>query len=240
MIATDGDVLLQAILAEPADDLVRLAYADWLDEVGDEAERSRAEFIRVQVELAGDLSRERACREACEPPDYAGCPQRGLRLRERALFTWGNINRWGGRSEAWQRTTVDRKEFDGFACGVGIALFRRGFVESVRLPLAAWQAHGPSLVRSHPITRVECPGVVRSGIVFRGAGDGDVPADFWQRLGLGRCVDGACDAASSLDAARSNCRGRGTHNYFGTQERGEDWMSAALIRWAKLPDAERQ
>lgn len=46
---TDADALLAAILADPADDTVRLAYADHLDETG---EHDRAEFIRVQVELA--------------------------------------------------------------------------------------------------------------------------------------------------------------------------------------------
>jgi uncharacterized protein (TIGR02996 family) len=41
---------LAAIIASPDDDLPRLVYADWLDENGDPA---RAEFIRVQCELAG-------------------------------------------------------------------------------------------------------------------------------------------------------------------------------------------
>jgi uncharacterized protein (TIGR02996 family) len=40
---------LRAICENPQDDTVRLAYADWLTENGDE---KRAEFIRVQVERA--------------------------------------------------------------------------------------------------------------------------------------------------------------------------------------------
>src|ERR1700719_4532281 len=40
---------LHAILEAPDDDLPRLVYADWLDEHGDPA---RAEFVRVQCELA--------------------------------------------------------------------------------------------------------------------------------------------------------------------------------------------
>ena len=43
------DAFLHAIHASPADDLPRLVYADWLEENGD---ASRAEFIRVQCELA--------------------------------------------------------------------------------------------------------------------------------------------------------------------------------------------
>ena len=45
----DADAFLRAVCATPADDTVRLVYADYLDEQGDSA---RAEFIRVQVEWA--------------------------------------------------------------------------------------------------------------------------------------------------------------------------------------------
>ena len=60
---TDGEGLLAAILAEPEEDTPRLAFADWLDEQGD---ATRAEFIRIQIELArlpgegGPRSREQA------------------------------------------------------------------------------------------------------------------------------------------------------------------------------------
>jgi uncharacterized protein (TIGR02996 family) len=47
---TPHGAFLQAILEEPADDAVRLIYADWLDEHGDP---DRADFIRAQVDLAG-------------------------------------------------------------------------------------------------------------------------------------------------------------------------------------------
>lgn len=43
------EALLQAIADDPTDDELRLIYADWLEEDGDPA---RAEFIRVQIELA--------------------------------------------------------------------------------------------------------------------------------------------------------------------------------------------
>jgi uncharacterized protein (TIGR02996 family) len=46
---SDEDGLLAAIWAEPHDDTPRLVYADWLDENG---QSPRAEFIRVQIELA--------------------------------------------------------------------------------------------------------------------------------------------------------------------------------------------
>lgn len=51
MNATDERAaLVRAILEQPEDDAVRLAFADWLQEHGDE---SRAEFIRVQIAMSG-------------------------------------------------------------------------------------------------------------------------------------------------------------------------------------------
>src|SRR5262245_46917946 len=44
----NDEAFLQAILANPDDDHLRLIYADWLEERGD----PRGEFIRVQIELA--------------------------------------------------------------------------------------------------------------------------------------------------------------------------------------------
>lgn len=43
------DTLLRYILDHPAEDAARLVYADYLDELGGEANRARAEFIRMQV-----------------------------------------------------------------------------------------------------------------------------------------------------------------------------------------------
>ena len=48
-MSPDGEALLRAVLDAPADDLPRLAYADWLDEQG---EGDHAQFIRCQLRLA--------------------------------------------------------------------------------------------------------------------------------------------------------------------------------------------
>jgi uncharacterized protein (TIGR02996 family) len=48
-MSADRAAFLRAIADRPDDDLPRLVYADWLDEHGEPA---RAEFIRVQCELA--------------------------------------------------------------------------------------------------------------------------------------------------------------------------------------------
>ena len=46
----DETALLAAVCAAPEDDAPRLVMADWFDEHGDP---ERAEFIRVQIQLAG-------------------------------------------------------------------------------------------------------------------------------------------------------------------------------------------
>src|ERR1043165_8521656 len=49
LAADDLDALYASVLADPADDTPRLVYADWLDEHG---QPERAEFIRLQIEIA--------------------------------------------------------------------------------------------------------------------------------------------------------------------------------------------
>jgi uncharacterized protein (TIGR02996 family) len=48
-MTSDGDALLRAICEQPWEDTPRLVYADWLEENG---RPERAEFIRLQIELA--------------------------------------------------------------------------------------------------------------------------------------------------------------------------------------------
>lgn len=120
---TIRDAFLAAICAEPDDDAVRLIFADWLDEHG---EPERAEFIRVQCELAHWF----------DPYEYA--PQaEPLRRREQELILLGKL--------------TDLSPIQGPATYI----FRRGFVHRVRCPCAAWLEHGPAIVRSQPIERVE-------------------------------------------------------------------------------------
>jgi uncharacterized protein (TIGR02996 family) len=71
--------LLAAVFAEPHDDAPRLVYADWLDEHGDEHDRARAEFIRLQCEIA---------RLDEDDPGYAELARRQSRLWNRNARRW--------------------------------------------------------------------------------------------------------------------------------------------------------
>ena len=88
---------LRAIIADPADDLPRLVYADWLDENNDPA---RAEFIRVQCELAGLPE---------DDPRRPGLEDREHVLLEEHEAAWlGEAGRWlsgNGNSAAGSSST---------------------------------------------------------------------------------------------------------------------------------------
>ncbi len=45
---TEREAFIEAIAADPAEDTPRLAFADWLQENGEE---DRAEFVRIACEL---------------------------------------------------------------------------------------------------------------------------------------------------------------------------------------------
>lgn len=90
----DEAALLEAIKADPDDDQIRLVYADWLEERGN----PRAEFIRIQCELAG------------KPVDLSRLP---LVQRERELLVehgnaWKAALPCGIRNEPFTRGFVER------------------------------------------------------------------------------------------------------------------------------------
>jgi uncharacterized protein (TIGR02996 family) len=82
--------LYAAILEAPEEDGPRLVFADWLEEHGDESDRARAEFIRLQCRLArmndwdegyveAKVRADRLFlehREAWQPPAAPGDPER--------------------------------------------------------------------------------------------------------------------------------------------------------------------
>jgi uncharacterized protein (TIGR02996 family) len=53
----DEDAFLQKLLENPADDTLRMVYADWLDERGGDESRAKAQFLRVTVRLMGPIRR---------------------------------------------------------------------------------------------------------------------------------------------------------------------------------------
>jgi uncharacterized protein (TIGR02996 family) len=94
------DAFLQAIVASPGDDNPRLIYADWLEERGD---RDRAEFIRVQCDLA-QLSKSDPRRRQ---PERREQELLALRRQEWVAPLGGTV-----RNVAFERGLVARIELD--------------------------------------------------------------------------------------------------------------------------------
>jgi uncharacterized protein (TIGR02996 family) len=146
------DALLEAIRREPEDDLVRLVYADWLDEYGDP---ERAEFIRVQieaerhrkgspectrltdraVELLKSNGREWAC--ACEPAIPPGAVLEVCKTRYAGEY--GLMLLKGSRVEVHGRA--------GWRELYSKMWFHRGFVEEIEFTPEKFFAVDPSAIQ---------------------------------------------------------------------------------------------
>jgi uncharacterized protein (TIGR02996 family) len=117
------DAFLRAIIDRPEDDLPRLVYADYLDDVGDHL---RAEFIRVQCELAG------------LPEDDPRRPP--LEDREHELLS--------EHEPVWLGDNRDARDTDRLVEWE----FRRGFLDEISLCDWSLGELGPRLFAAHPIT----------------------------------------------------------------------------------------
>src|SRR6188768_3919841 len=129
---SDGDVILSAILAEPDEDVPRLAFADWLDEHGGESERARAEFIRVQVEMA-----------RIPPRNTVPWNRRLVELRAREKFLLTT------RRDEWLAPL--RREGEPLYGDDVHAEFCRGFVERVWMPAGWFVARAERLLNAAPV-----------------------------------------------------------------------------------------
>ena len=134
--------LLAEIAANPEDDTLRLAFADWLDEHGDAADRDRAEFIRVQCELGvwsgRGHPRETELLSAHSEWSRCRCPRCNGRKGRLAKINGGYDDEWidcgtcGGTGDLFLRHVDDRTH----ATEPRTVTFARGFVDGVTCTLA--------------------------------------------------------------------------------------------------------
>lgn len=183
----DEAAILRAVLASPGDDLPRLAYADWLEETG--TDDDRAELIRVQIEAAR-IERDDGYPHP-DPPRMclrASCRICTLMVRADALLhadrdDGRNVIRWtqfvreltGLPSSDLTFRPADPEEEghpgrvlnipEGY---VGIR-FRRGFVDKLALPAAAWVRSGDRLLATTPVVAVYVPKYRHGGMSVNAA-----------------------------------------------------------------------
>jgi uncharacterized protein (TIGR02996 family) len=165
---------LAAIRAAPADDLPRLVLADRLDEWG---EHDRAELIRLQVRMAhqetvdGDGSAWCSrCENYAWPEKFTRwCRGEVCRLRRRVVALFArHRSEWvksafAHAHDAHTRyvTGPDFRPTPPLEEGPflwlfrrELAAFRRGFVDRVTCPSAAWLPHGDAILAREPVTTV--------------------------------------------------------------------------------------
>lgn len=148
---SDRDALLAAIRAHPEEDTPRLMFADWLEEQGDEV---RAEFLRLQCELArleGDGSGSQALYEFLCERDYVTRPAAdwtqiddGIHTRLALATRAGDLEKLHG--EAWRPKLPRRSK-------VQFGSFRRGFAHCITLP------RGKQLEKVAPLIRDRLPAI---------------------------------------------------------------------------------
>jgi len=145
-MASDLEALLAAVVANPADDVARLVYADCLEENGN---APRARFIRLQIEAEryhpnsrahAERTAEAAALFAAHWPDWWAevCAATGLRPAARApKSALGRLARWVGRGprpgapyehREWEPFTV-YSDWSQPNSQFGLAKFARGFPE---------------------------------------------------------------------------------------------------------------
>lgn len=224
--------LLAAVLADPGDDLPRLAFADRLEEAGADA---RAEFVRVQVEIA---RRERGESLGHAPPGGLWHPAiDGGKLAARELEL---LRRHGAELLGFSIRWCAEVAAAGTRRVPPVAIFRRGFVSEVWCPQSDWLRHGPALARLHPVEKVTLsdkePFVA---VVPDGRGGPAVVSRVWYG-----------NAPPGENAPDARLFGRLTRGELGSWGRedcrryrpGEDPaadLSLACLAWARLPEGER-
>ncbi len=131
---TSEDAFLRMIVANPADDVARLVYADWLDEQGE----PRAEFIRIQIALAsGDLQTTERTQ---------------LTERATALY-WKHHRYWNGQV---YRQWIDTPLAANLARKGGLRgwRYRRGFPEVLDVSAEFFASHAELFLAAAPFQEV--------------------------------------------------------------------------------------
>ena len=217
---SERDALLSAILTDPADDVSRLVYADWLEETAAPVAVARARFIRAQVELArGDPD-----------PDF---PHRAAELTREIDSL---AARW---ARAWLKELPPPAAQALSKQRLGAGWFRRGFVDGVLLPADVFLWAAPELFTAAPLTELHVNGGERDvcgaltgpylrrlrAVRLSGGWDGDRVA-----RGLARCPD--LGAVRELDLSGCRLTDRGAADL--ARAAALKNLTVLRVRWNRL------
>jgi uncharacterized protein (TIGR02996 family) len=125
------DALLQAVIANPADNALRLAYAEWCESAGGEVLAARAEFIRGQITIANT------------PVEFL---QQGWEHARQARLRELHTRYW----RAWAEPLLHL---------VSALEFERGFPAHVKVSAATLLRHGGEIRALAPIEHLDLTAV---------------------------------------------------------------------------------
>lgn len=192
-MTTPAASLLAAILAEPDCDDHRLIYADCLEESG---EGARAEFIRVQVELArlqtdgfGPVC-DKCARVTSFYQYTARCRGAACKLRMREYYS-------GRRYTVWEWC-------DGIPGGWPVT-YRRGFVHGITIKAKDFFAHAAAILAKHPVREV----TLTTWPVIEAFRDASNSRSLFRLHGYrygAKFNYSVCSLASSLSSRQAICR----------------------------------
>ena len=189
MTATERAGFLAHIHAEPDEDTHRLVYADALRESDDPFDRAHGAFIWAGVTLVQFRGHEPATDgmffDAVRA--QADAARRVIGAQVRALFTWPDANwAWDNDASVPDRCTArllppavgtetasERRGRRQNPARAPAAVWERGMIHTLRLPLADWVRRAEAVFGRCPVRRVEVldvPGLTLH--LIGGAGEG--------------------------------------------------------------------
>ncbi len=186
---TDLDALLLAVADNPAEDTPRLMYADALDERGWKGDRERAEFVRVQVEIAA-MVRSDPLGYNDSRSKFAHRLHHELQPREKELLEVMVPREMSHQKDrrTGPRATQGRYYFAECGCPLAGFSLRRGFLEQITVSSDSFMAHAAEIFTRHPVERVTLVGKrpvdnfiqMQPGEVYWEFTDDDIPlGEYW-------------------------------------------------------------
>jgi uncharacterized protein (TIGR02996 family) len=133
---------VDAIIAEPAEDAIRLICADWLEDHG---EPERAEFVRMQIEMFQRCQKERCdyCRLGQHTNGPCRCTLEYRRLTGRSDYLRFRL----------EHSLYGLKQWNGHVYDLTWK-WSRGFLSELSCPWKVFERVGPRLARMNPLERV--------------------------------------------------------------------------------------
>lgn len=148
------EAFLASIIENPDDDAPRLIFADWLDENG---EAERAEFVRIQIELAKyGVGRCPNSRQRSSPNTLAGYPVVFGKESECGRCRWCELRRreeWLLSKNRYFWLPIVLMDLEAQSAS-DICVYRRGFVAEITLKCTEWLEHRERLLKAAPLERV--------------------------------------------------------------------------------------